>query len=73
MPVKVRGALTDWLEVHPGDIVVGDGDGLIVIPQALLEDVRGKVIEWSNSDSSARTAIQQGMPLLKALEKFGHL
>jgi 4-hydroxy-4-methyl-2-oxoglutarate aldolase len=73
VPVKVRGALTQWLEVSPGDIVVGDGDGVIVIPQALLEQVRAKVIEWSKSDSSARTAIQNGMPLLTALETFGHL
>ena len=72
-PVKVRGALVEWLEVNPGDIVVGDGDGVIVIPQALFDEVRTKAVEWSNSDSGARREIQEGLPLLAALEKYGHL
>jgi 4-hydroxy-4-methyl-2-oxoglutarate aldolase len=71
--VKVRGALEEWLSVTPGDIVVGDADGEIVIPQALLEEVTAKVIEWSRTESGSRADIIAGMPLLKALEKYGHL
>jgi 4-hydroxy-4-methyl-2-oxoglutarate aldolase len=71
--VKVRGALADWVEVSPGDTIVGDADGVIVIPQSLLEAVTAKVIEWSKSDDSARKEIQHGLPLLAALEKYGHL
>ena len=71
--VRVRGALTEWLEVNPGDVVVGDSDGVIVIPRDMIEAVTQKVVEWSNSDSSARQEIQAGLPLLAALEKYGHL
>ena len=71
--VKVRGALEEWLTVSPGDIVVGDADGLIVIPQRLLDEVQARVIDWSQSDSSARAEIIDGLPLLAALEKYGHL
>jgi regulator of RNase E activity RraA len=71
--VWVRGALEEWLCVAPGDIVVGDADGQIVIPQALLEEVTTKVIEWSRVESGARAEILAGMPLLAALEKYGHL
>ena len=71
--VRVRGALEEWLSVTPGDIVVGDADGEIVIPQALLEEVTAKVIEWSRTESGSRADIIAGMPLLKALEKYGHL
>lgn len=73
VPVKVRGALSEWLTVSPGDIVVGDTDGVIVIPQALVREVTEKVIKWSQSESGARAEIIDGLPLLAALEKYGHL
>lgn len=71
--VRVRGALEEWLSVTPGDIVVGDADGQIVIPQQLLEEVTAKVIEWSRLETGARADIIAGLPLLAALEKYGHL
>jgi len=71
--VKVRGALAEWVEVAPGDILVGDADGVIAIPQALQDSVIERVIAWSNSETSARQEIQNGLPLLAALEKYGHL
>jgi 4-hydroxy-4-methyl-2-oxoglutarate aldolase len=71
--VRVRGALAEWITVCPDDIVVGDGDGVIVIPQRLVVEVTAKVIEWSRSESSARDEIMAGMPLLAALAKYGHL
>ena len=73
VPVKVRGALAPWIEVSPGDIVVGDADGVIIIPQQLLESVTEKVIAWSQSETGARDEIRNGLPLLSALEKYGHL
>jgi 4-hydroxy-4-methyl-2-oxoglutarate aldolase len=71
--VSVRGALQDWITVEPGDIVVGDADGLIVIPQPVLQEVTARVIEWSRSESGARQEIMAGLPLLAALAKYGHL
>jgi regulator of RNase E activity RraA len=71
--VRVRGALEAWLSVFPGDIVVGDADGQIVIPHVLLDEVTAKVIEWSRTESGSRADIIAGMPLLAALEKYGHL
>lgn len=71
--VRVRGALQEWISVAPSDIVVGDADGLIAIPQELLQEVTAKVIEWSKSESGAREEIIAGLPLLAALAKYGHL
>jgi 4-hydroxy-4-methyl-2-oxoglutarate aldolase len=73
VPVRVRGALEDWLIVSPADIIVGDADGLIVIPHQLLEQVTARVTAWSQSESKARSEIIAGLPLLAALEKYGHL
>jgi 4-hydroxy-4-methyl-2-oxoglutarate aldolase len=71
--VRVRGALEEWISVAPGDIVVGDMDGVIVIPQQLLDEVTAKVIEWSKDETGARAEIIAGMPLLAALDKYGHI
>ena len=71
--VKVRGALEEWLFVSPGDLIVGDADGVIVVPQELQQEVIAKVIEWSASERDARDEISNGLPLLTALAKYGHL
>jgi 4-hydroxy-4-methyl-2-oxoglutarate aldolase len=71
--VRVRGALEEWLTVSPGDVVVGDADGVIAIPQELSHEIVAKVIEWSKSETGAREDIIAGLPLLAALKKYGHL
>lgn len=73
IPVKVRGALQEWLTVQPGDLIVGDADGVIAIPQSLVPDITARVREWSATEDLARTEIAGGLPLLEALRKFGHL
>jgi regulator of RNase E activity RraA len=69
----VRGALEDWITVHPGDLIVGDEDGVIVIAADIVERVVIRVREWSPSESEARKEIIEGLPLLEALAKYGHL
>lgn len=72
-PVRVRGALEEWISAQPGDIVVADDDGVIVLPTDSLDAILTRVIEWSKSESGARIEIRNGLPLLQALEKCGHL
>ncbi|MGE0406049.1 MAG: RraA family protein, partial [Candidatus Korobacteraceae bacterium] len=66
-------ALQEWVTVAPGDQIVCDEDGVIVVPQHLLSQVVDKVVAWASTESESREAIQQGLPLLAALEKYGHL
>jgi 4-hydroxy-4-methyl-2-oxoglutarate aldolase len=73
IPVRVRGAIESWITIQPGDFIVADDDGVIAIPQSLLDKMVSLVEEWSKSESSAREHVLQGMPLLTALEKYGHL
>ena len=73
VPVRVRGALAEWLTVSPGDMLVSDADGVVVIPQELLGEVTARVRKWSAAETNARAEIQQGLPLLAALRKYGHL
>jgi regulator of RNase E activity RraA len=73
IPVSVRGGLQEWVTVNPGDIVVCDQDGVIVVPAGLLLTIRDKVLEWAAVETNSRSEIQNGLPLLAALEKYGHL
>jgi 4-hydroxy-4-methyl-2-oxoglutarate aldolase len=71
--VQVRGALEDWITVRPGDIVVADEDGVVVVPRNHLDQVLERVLAMSVQESRARREIAAGLPLLEALDKYGHL
>ena len=71
--IRVRGALEDWVEVRPDDIVVADDDGVIILPGELVNRIEAQVLEWAEKDSRARKDIRTGTPLLEALDKYGHL
>lgn len=73
IPVMLRGALEPWVPVQPGDIVVSDDDGVIVVPAALMTTISDQIIQWASSETNAREDIRNGLPLLAALEKYGHL
>lgn len=73
IPVQVRGALDDLVQVTPGDIVVADDDGVIIVPADCFDIVYRRVIESSRSESGARVDIQNGLGLIQALAKYGHL
>ena len=73
IPVRVRGALSPWITVEPGDAIVGDSDGVISVPKKLVKEIVAKVEAWSQSETEARDEIAKGMPLLAALAKYGHL
>jgi 4-hydroxy-4-methyl-2-oxoglutarate aldolase len=54
-----------------GDWVVGDHDGVVVIPAALAESVVAEAEEKANTENDIRRAVRDGMPPLRAYEKFG--
>jgi 4-hydroxy-4-methyl-2-oxoglutarate aldolase len=72
-PVKVLGALKKWVTVHPDDIIVADEDGVIIVPIGLGPEIAHKVQQWAAVETGAREEIRHGLPLLVALEKYGHL
>lgn len=52
MPVEIGGQL-----VRPGDLVVADGDGAVVVPIDVAEDVVKFAIQESENDKRARTML----------------
>jgi len=60
IPVSVGGVL-----VHPGDVVVADGDGVIVVPRNMARDVATYARQELKNDKAGRRRlyIDLGMPL----------
>jgi 4-hydroxy-4-methyl-2-oxoglutarate aldolase len=59
------------VRVEPGDWVVGDDDGVVVVPAAIAEDVLAEAEEKAATESEIRAAVRNGMAPLEAYERFG--
>ena len=57
--------------VTTGDYLLGDRDGVVVIPRALAEQVVAKAEEVVSTESSMRQALIGGMDPVAAYEKYG--
>ena len=66
--IEVAGVL-----VQPGDIVFGDVDGVVIIPQAIEEQVLNKALAKVSDENATRECLQQGMLLRDVYDKFGVL
>jgi len=49
--------------VQPGDIIVGDGDGVIVIPPALVEEVVDAALAQEDEDAWIAAQVEAGHPV----------
>jgi 4-hydroxy-4-methyl-2-oxoglutarate aldolase len=59
--------------IHDGDLVFGDVDGVLIIPQQIAEEVLLKSLEKAAGEKVVRKAIEEGMSATAAFEKFGIL
>ncbi len=66
--VKCGGVL-----VNSGDIVLGDEDGVVVIPSRIAQSVVQKALEKVAAEDATRSALRQGTPLSEVFQKFGVL
>jgi regulator of RNase E activity RraA len=56
IPVSVGGVV-----VHPGDVVVADGDGVIVVPRKMADDVARYAHRELSNDKVGRRKIYEAM------------
>jgi regulator of RNase E activity RraA len=59
--------------VHPGDLIFGEIDGVVVIPQAVAVQVVARALEIAAKEHAMHTALQAGSTLRGAWEKYGVL
>ena len=59
--------------VVPGDLVFGDVDGVLVVPQEMEEDVISRALEKARGEKVVRKAIEGGLSSTEAFRKYGIL
>jgi len=78
---KGRTAVTAWrqpaviggLLVRPGDLVVADDDGAVVIPAELTQETVGRALAKASKEHGLRDALEAGSTLRAAYDRFGVL
>ena len=56
--------------VNPEDIIIGDLDGVVVIPKKILPQVVKLLRDFDNRESKMLPIIKEEKSILKAIERF---
>lgn len=59
------------VRIEPGDWIVGDADGVVVVPREIAEDVLLEAEAKAAAENEIRVAVRSGMPALEAYERYG--
>ncbi len=59
--------------VSPGDLTVGDIDGVVVVPAAIEDEVIERALEKVSAENTVRAAIESGMTSTAAWQRYGVL
>ncbi|MGC4807615.1 RraA family protein [Micromonospora sp. DT233] len=70
-PVTV-GADGDRITVRPGDLVAADGSGVVVVPEALVDDVVASVTRVAAMEQRVLADVRAGTPLRQARATHGY-
>jgi regulator of RNase E activity RraA len=57
--------------IFPGDFIFGDMDGVVVVPQSLMEEVLIEAEKAVKREHRMRQALRQGAPLHEVHKKYG--
>ena len=49
--------------VFPGDVIVADRDGAVVVPQAMVEEVLAEAVEQERLEGWIMSEVERGVPL----------
>jgi regulator of RNase E activity RraA len=66
VPIAIEG-----VRINPGDIIIGDMDGVCIIPRSAEKEVIIKSLEKATGEKKVKKAILAGMSAKDAFEKFG--
>jgi regulator of RNase E activity RraA len=67
-PIEVGG-----VKVEPGDLVIGDLDGVVIVPAQVEKEVLRRALEKARGEKLVRKEIEAGMRSTDAFRKYGIL
>jgi regulator of RNase E activity RraA len=73
MPVDMPGATRKRVRVNPGDFVLADIDGVIVIPARVSAKVLAEAERLTKKEIRIRRELDRGASLEDVLDKYGHV
>ena len=59
------------VRIEPGDYLLGDRDGMLRVPRAIVQEVTDQSIAAMQTENKVRTAIMQGIDPQQAYLKYG--
>lgn len=72
-PVSLPAATARQVEVKPGDFILADADGALVIPAAVVDEVLEQAEAIGAKERQIRSDLASGLSLGDALAKYGHV
>ena len=60
------------VQVHPGDLVIADGSGVVIIPRSKEVEIVREAEAVAATEARMAEGIRQGMSVLEVLEKLGY-
>lgn len=61
------------IRIQPGDIIMGDIDGVLVVPRTAEEEVFTRALAKARAEKTVQQALRGGMKAAAAFEKYGIL
>jgi regulator of RNase E activity RraA len=77
---KFRGEVTDWncpitfssgVTVTPGDLIIGDIDGIVVVPKQIEKEAITAALQKVRAESMVAKKIREGMPTREVWSTYG--
>jgi len=66
VPIEMNG-----VRINPGDVVIGDIDGVCIVPREHEEEVFTRALEKARGERKVLKAIQEGMSAVEAWNRYG--
>ncbi len=70
IPIYVNG-IDGQITVFPGDYIMGDNDGVVIIPQDYTLQVLEQAETWKRSESQSREAMGNGIDPFEVYARYG--
>jgi 4-hydroxy-4-methyl-2-oxoglutarate aldolase len=73
VPAYLPGATKQRMIVNPGDFVLADVDGVVVVPSEAVEKVLNEAERLTATEIKIRAELDAGATLEQVLKKYGHV